>query len=100
VAPLGRLVTSLLGPDVAASAQIEVHSPVTAIAFAQHGLGAALVVRWSLPRALAPGMVVRPLVPSTPVKIWAVYSQLDPLPVLARRFLTVVSNVLKADPSN
>ena len=104
VAPLGRLVATLLGPDVAASAQIEVHSPVTAIACAQQGLGAALVVGWSLPRTLAPGMVVRPIAPSTSVKIWAVYSKLDPLPVLARRFLTVVSNILKAEalpkPSN
>lgn len=96
-APLGRMLWSLLAPDVATSAQIEVHSPMTAIAFAQQGLGAALVVRWSLPLVLPPGVVVLPFVPSTPVSIWAVYSNLDPLPVLARRFLTVVGNVLKAE---
>jgi DNA-binding transcriptional LysR family regulator len=96
-APLGRILVSLLGSDAAASAQIEVHSPVTAIAFSQQGLGAALVGGWSLPLALPPGMVVRPFVPSTAVKIWAVYSNLDPLTVLARRFLTVVGNVLKTE---
>ena len=95
--PLGRTLFSLLGPEIASLAQIEVHSPVTAIAFAQQGLGAALVGRWSLPLALRAGMIVRPFVPFTPVKIWAVYSTIDPLPVLARRFLAVVCNVLKAE---
>lgn len=96
-APLGRLLSTLLGPEVAASAQIEVHSPITAIAFAQQGLGAALVVGWSLPLVLPPGMVVLPVIASTPVNIWAVHSRLEPLPVLAQRFLTAVSHVLKAD---
>jgi DNA-binding transcriptional LysR family regulator len=96
-APLGRMLSALLGPAVATSAQIEVHSPITAVAFAQQGLGAALVVGWSLPLVLPPGMVVLPVQPSTPVKIWAVYSRLEPLPVLAQRFLTAVGHVLKAD---
>jgi DNA-binding transcriptional LysR family regulator len=95
-APLGRRVASLLGAEVAASAQIEVHSPVTAISFAQQGLGAAIVVGWSVPAALAPGMVVRPIAPATHVGIWGVYSRLDPLPVLGKRFLAAVANVLKA----
>lgn len=95
-APLGRLLAALLGPPLAASAQIEVHSPVTAIAFAQQGLGAALVVRWSLPLVLPQGMVVLPVLPATPVNIWAVNSRLEPLPVLAQRFLTAVGHVLKA----
>lgn len=94
-APLGALISKLLGADVAASARIVVHSPVTAIAFAQQGLGAALVVRWSLPPTLPAGMVVRPIEPAPPVTIWAVSSRLAPLPVLAKRFLTAVGSVLK-----
>ena len=94
-APLGRLLATLLGPELAASAQMEVHSPITAVAFAQQGLGAALVVRWSLPRVLPPDMVLRPVLPATPVNIWAINSQLEPLPVLAQRFLKAVGHVLK-----
>lgn len=96
-APLGQIVSGLLGA-AAASAQVVVHSPVTAIAFAQQGLGAALVVRWSLPPALAPGVVVRPIEPAAPVKIWAVHSNLAPLPVLAKRFLAAVGKVLADRP--
>ena len=96
-APLGRMLAALLGPTLAASAQIEVHSPITAIAFAQQGLGAALVVGWNLPLVVPPNMVVRPVLPATPVSIWAVNSRLEPLSVLAQRFLKAVSDVLKAE---
>lgn len=96
-APMGRMLAALLGPTLAASAQIEVHSPITASAFAQQGLGAALVVRWSLPLVLPPDMKVLPVLAATPVSIWAVQSRLEPLPVLAQRFLTALGHVLKAD---
>ncbi|HWI81754.1 LysR family transcriptional regulator [Ramlibacter sp.] len=96
-APLGQLVSGLLGAEAAASAQVIVHSPVTAIAFAQQGLGAALVVRWSLPPTLPPGMVVRAIEPATPVGIWAISSNLAPLPVLATRFLAAVGQILQAE---
>lgn len=98
VAPLGRVLAQWMGAEAAASAAIEVHSPVTAIAFAQQGLGAALVVRWSLPPALSEGMVLRPLEPEASVGVWAVSSRLEPLPVLAKRFLSAVGNVLHAGP--
>lgn len=98
VAPLGRVLAQWMGAEAAASAAIEVHSPVTAIAFAQQGLGAALVVRWSLPPALSEGMVLRPLEPEASVGVWAVSSRLEPLPVLAKRFLSAVGNVLRAGP--
>jgi DNA-binding transcriptional LysR family regulator len=96
VAPLGRVLAQWMGPEAAASAAIEVHSPVTAIAFAQQGLGAALVVGWSLPPALSEGMVLRPVEPDASVGIWAVSSRLEPMPVLAKRFLTALGNVLRA----
>lgn len=98
VAPLGRVLTQWMGVEAAASAAIEVHSPVTAISFAQQGLGAALVVRWSLPPALSDGMVLRPLDPEASVGIWAVSSRIEPMPVLAKRFLTALGNVLRAGP--
>jgi DNA-binding transcriptional LysR family regulator len=94
-APLGRALVEWMGAPAAASAAIEVHSPATATAFAQQGLGAALVVQWSLPLALAPGMVVRSLEPAASVGIWAVSSRLEPLPVLAKRFVSAVGNVLR-----
>ncbi|MDB5954815.1 LysR substrate-binding domain-containing protein [Ramlibacter sp.] len=93
--PLGRTLVAWMGAPAAASAAIEVHSPATACAFAQQGLGAALVVRWSVPLALAPGMVLRPLEPAASAGIWAVSSRLEPLPVLAKRFLTAVGNALR-----
>lgn len=96
-APLGRVLTTLLGPEIAATAQIEVHSPITAISFAQQGLGAALVVGWSLPQVLPAGMKVLPILGPTTVKIWAVSSRLEPLPVLAQRFITAVRHVLKVN---
>lgn len=98
VAPLGRVLADWMGAEAAATAAIEVHSPTTAVSFAQQGLGAALVVGWSLPPALADGMVVRPLEPQASVGIWAVSSRIEPLPVLAKRFLTVLGKVLAAGP--
>jgi DNA-binding transcriptional LysR family regulator len=100
VAPLGRTLVEWMGAQPAASAAIEVHSPATATAFAQQGLGAALVVAWSVPLALAPGMVLRPLEPAASVGIWAVSSRLEPLPVLAKRFLTAVDNTLRTGPGH
>jgi DNA-binding transcriptional LysR family regulator len=97
-APLGRVLAGWMGAQAAASAGIEVHSPITAVSFAQQGLGAALVVRWILPPALAEGMVVRPLEPQASVGIWAVSSRIEPLPVLARRFLSALGKVLVAGP--
>jgi hypothetical protein len=44
-------------------------------------------------------MVVRPLEPQASVGIWAVSSRIEPLPVLAKRFMTAVGNVLAAGPS-
>jgi DNA-binding transcriptional LysR family regulator len=98
VAPLGRVLGAWMGAEAAGSAAIEVHSPVTAISFAQQGLGAALVVGWSLPPALADGMVLRPLDPEASVGIWAVSSRIEPLPVLAKRFLKALGTVLRAGP--
>ena len=98
VAPLGRVLAAWMGAEAAASAAIEVHSPITATSFAQQGLGAALVVRWSLPPALADGMVLRPLEPAASVGIWAVSSRIEPPPVLAKRFVTALGNVLRAGP--
>jgi DNA-binding transcriptional LysR family regulator len=98
VAPLGRVLASWMGAEAAGSAAIEVHSPITATSFAQQGLGAAVVVRWSLPPALADGMVLRPLQPEASVGIWAVSSRIEPAPVLARRFVTALRNVLRAGP--
>jgi DNA-binding transcriptional LysR family regulator len=96
-APLGRILHTLLGAETAATAQIEVHSPITAISFAQQGLGAALVVGWSLPLVLPTDMKALPIAGPTTVKIWAVSSRLEPLPVLAQRFVTAVRHVLKAN---
>jgi DNA-binding transcriptional LysR family regulator len=98
VAPLGRVLAAWMGAEAAASAAIEVHSPITATSFAQQGLGAAVVVRWSLPPALADGMVLRPLEPEASVGIWAVSSRIEPAPVLAKRFVTALTNVLRAGP--
>lgn len=97
-APLGRVLGEWMGAEAAASAGIEVHSPAIAIALAQQGLGAALVVGWSLPPALADGMVLRPLEPQASAGIWAVSSRIEPLPVLAKRFLTALGHVLAAGP--
>lgn len=98
VAPLGRVLADWMGAAAAASSAIQVHSPITAVAFAQQGLGAALAVRWSLPPALAEGMVLRPLEPEASAGIWAVSSRVEALPVLARRFLVALDNVLAAEP--
>ncbi|HZY19622.1 MAG TPA: LysR substrate-binding domain-containing protein [Ramlibacter sp.] len=99
-APLGRVLVDWMGEALAASAAIEVHSPVTAIAFAQHALGAALVVQWSLPAVLPPGMVLRPLEPAASVGVWAVTSRLEPMSVMARRFLGAVGTVLRRTPTH
>jgi hypothetical protein len=44
--------------------------------------------------------VLRPVEPATSVGVWAVSSRLQPLPVLAKRFLTAVGTVLRDGPGH
>lgn len=90
--PLGWALQDFFGTGRVYPAAIEVHSPVTAHAFVQQGLGPALLDRWSIP----PGsdVVQRPIDPAAKVEIWATHSNLAPPPLLARRFLAALSEVL------
>ncbi|OZI34490.1 LysR family transcriptional regulator [Bordetella genomosp. 10] len=98
-APLGRVLTAYLGyaPNRTPAA-IEVHSPVTALAFVQQGLGPALVDSWCVGPRTRAGLAVRPIVPPAHIGIWATYSELQPLPLMARRFLAALKKVLQDEP--
>jgi len=95
--PLDRALEGFFGAGPLAPATIEVHSPVTAHAFVQQGLGPALVDRWCIPAESS--VIVRPIEPAARVEIWATHSNLAPLPLLGRRFLAALKDVL-ADASN
>lgn len=97
--PLGRVLKTFFGGAPGHAAAVEVHSPVTAAAFVQQGLGAGLVDTWSLGPDLRRSVAVRPLVPAVQVGIWATYSDLQPLPLMARRFLAVLKKIIVAEPA-
>lgn len=92
--PLGRALAPFFGGPPAHPAAVEVHSPVTACAFVLQGLGPALVDRWCVTPELADHVAIRPVAPPVGVSIWATYSNLAPLPLLGKRFLDAVSDVL------
>ncbi|WP_082621402.1 LysR family transcriptional regulator [Bordetella sp. N] len=98
-APLGRVLNAFLGytPN-RPPAPLEVHSPVTALAFVQQGLGPALVESWCVGPQTRTGLAVRPIVPSAHIGIWATYSELQPLPLMAKRFLAALKKVLQEEP--
>ncbi|MCD0501949.1 LysR family transcriptional regulator [Bordetella petrii] len=95
--PLGRALETFFGAGPVCPPAIEVHSPVTAHAFVQQGLGPALVDGWCIPPEST--VVQRPIEPPAQVEIWATHSNLAPLPLLGRRFLSALGSVL-ADTSN
>ncbi|MEI2416004.1 LysR substrate-binding domain-containing protein [Orrella sp. JC864] len=92
--PLGRALRPFLESGPASPAAIEVHSPVTALAFVQQGLGPALVDRYCVAGEPGARIVVRPIEPAVQVDIWATHSNLESLPLLGKRFLTAVAGVL------
>ncbi|WP_420042771.1 LysR family transcriptional regulator [Bordetella genomosp. 8] len=97
-APLGRVLASFFDGAPAHAAAMEVHSPVTAAAFVQQGLGPALVDAWCVGPELRRSVAVRPIEPAASVGIWATYSGLQPLPLMAHRFLEVLRGVLASEP--
>lgn len=93
--PLGRALTTFFGGGPLCAAAIEVHSPVTACAFVQQGLGPALVDAWCVTPDQAAHMVLRPIAPHASVEVWATHSNLSAPPLLARRFLAAVKKTLE-----
>jgi len=93
--PLGRALTTFFGGGPLCAAAIEVHSPVTACAFVQQGLGPALVDASCVTPDQAAHMVLRPIAPHASVEVWATHSNLSAPPLLARRFLAAVKKTLE-----
>ncbi len=92
--PLSRALAPFFGGEPACAPAVEVHSPVTACAFVLQGLGPALVDRWCVTPELAGHVEIRPVEPPAHVQIWATHTNLAPIPLLGRRFLEAVSQVL------
>lgn len=95
--PLGKVLERFFGGAPACAAALEVHSPVNAVSFVLQGLGPALVDRWCLGPELLRSIAVRPIDPPAQIGIWASYSDLQPLPLMARRFLAVLKKVIAAE---
>jgi DNA-binding transcriptional LysR family regulator len=95
--PQGKQGGSTPGGEPARPALVEVHSPVTAVAFVLQGLGPALVDAWCLGAEALQSVTVRPLTAVARIGIWATYSDLQPLPLMARRFLGVLRQVIEGD---
>ncbi|KAI3607296.1 Transcriptional regulator, LysR family [Cupriavidus necator H850] len=93
--PLGRALAGFFGDSDSGAPAIEVHSPVTACAFVQQGLGLALVDAWSVTPAMRAALAVRPVLPAVGLEIWATHFSLAPLPLAGRRFLAAVGKVLR-----
>lgn len=97
-APLGRMLASFFDGAPPRAAALEVHTPVMAAAFVQQGLGPAMVDAWCVGPELRRAVAVRPIAPAARMAIWATYSDLQPLPLMARRFLAVLRTVIDAEP--
>jgi DNA-binding transcriptional LysR family regulator len=97
--PLGQVLAAFFGAAAPQPAAVEVHSPVTAAAFVQQGLGAAFVDAWCVDADLRRSVTVLPIEPAAQVGIWATYSALQPLPLMARRFLEVLRKVIAREPA-
>jgi DNA-binding transcriptional LysR family regulator len=95
--PLARALAPFFGDAPHCPAAVEVHSPVTACAFVLQGLGPALVDRWCITPELAGRVAIRPIEPAAHIEVWATHSNLTPLPLLGRRFLDAVRQVLAQD---
>ncbi len=93
--PLGRALAGFFGDSDSGAPAIEVHSPVTACAFVQQGLGLALVDAWSVMPAMRAALAVRPVLPAVGLEICATHSGLAPLPLAGRRFLASIGKVLR-----
>lgn len=93
--PLARTLHTFFDGVPPCSPTVAVHSPVTSCSFVQQQLGLALVDAWSVTPELRYSTVVKSVSPAVNVQIWVTYSNLTPLPLLARRFLTAVKAVLK-----
>lgn len=100
--PLGQaLVPFFASTDLKAGPVLDVHSPVTAIAFVQQGLGLAFVDNWCLPENSTQALVVKPISPPVSVDIWVTRSDLQPLPLLGKRFLASLKSTLeRSTPSH
>ncbi|WP_144639526.1 LysR family transcriptional regulator [Bordetella genomosp. 13] len=91
--PLGTALQSFFGAGPVSPAAIEVHSPVSALACVQQGIGPAMVDSTSLSSTPAE-VAVRPIEPPLSAPVWATQSNLTPLPLLGRRFLDALRAVL------
>ncbi|SAI74860.1 LysR family transcriptional regulator [Bordetella ansorpii] len=91
--PLGTALRSFFGSEPVMPAAIEVHSPVSALACVQQGIGPAMVDSTSLAKMPAE-VTVRPIEPALSAPVWATQSNLTPLPLLGRRFLDALRAVL------
>jgi DNA-binding transcriptional LysR family regulator len=92
--PLASASATFFGSTATGTAAVEVHSPVTACAFVQQGMGLALIDGWCVTPEMQLSVAVRPIAPAARVDIWATYSNLEPLPLLARRLLAALEQVI------
>jgi DNA-binding transcriptional LysR family regulator len=93
--PLASASSAFFGTADAGTATVEVHSPVTACAFVSQGMGLALIDAWCVTPDMQASVAVRPITPAARVGIWATYSNLEPLPLLARRLLAALKQVIE-----
>lgn len=93
--PLSRALAPFFSEVSVSPPAVVVHSPVTASAFVLQGLGAALVDGWCVTPELVDHVEIRPVQPAASVQIWATYTKLAPLPLMGRRFLEAVGQVLQ-----
>jgi DNA-binding transcriptional LysR family regulator len=93
--PLDQALTPFFAQaNVVAAPVLDVHSPVTAWSFVQQGLGLAFVDEWCLPEVPSDHVLVKPIYPEVSVEIWATRSDLQPLPLLGKRFLAALKTTL------
>src|SRR5690606_29471251 len=92
--PLANALVPFFGEcNLHCPAAIEVRSPVSAYAFVLQGLGPALVDRSCLPGENE-AIIVRPISPAATIEIWVTRSNLNPLPLLARRFVAALKKAV------
>lgn len=93
--PLGQIMAELFAslPEPV-SPLVEVHSPLTACAMAQAGVGIAIVDPFSISADARKYLTIRPLVPYIRVGVHCAHTRLSTLSIVGKRFLSVFRTVV------
>lgn len=96
--PFGRLVAQFFeASGLSLRSDIEIRSTPEAMCMVREGVGVALIEAFGARRTDHSGVVLRPLCPAVPHRIYLIHPNTHPLSAMAKEFLATVRRVLKEE---